>query len=367
MASKFDQKTRKFIATYSKRHPKTNQPVTLKRVGIETEAKAKKVLEELRMSVHQRFKEAVSPLWPKVINEYLDSDSQTDLRKGTLYNREKTLRAYTFHLWSKKHVSDITGEDIHQILLTQMSSKAEYHKKFLVKCIRSVMQFCLDCGYLQRNPTPLLKFKANEKIKAVLTEDQIKKLLLRAQQVDWEWYPHYAVALYTGMRNGELYALTWEKVNLEQRTILVNCSWSSKDGYKSTKSGDDRIVEIPKPLLPLLQELKLQSAESDFVLPRLLKWDTGEQAKILRMFLQLCDLPGIRFHDLRASWATMLLSKGVAPSKVMAMGGWRDMDTMMIYMRKAGITIRGATSVLDDHETHGVTGGEVIDLKKGKL
>lgn len=84
------------------------------------------------------------------------------------------------------------------------------------------------------------------------------------------------------------------------------------------------MIEIPKPLLPLLQELKLQSAESDFVLPRPLKWDTGEQAKILRMFLQLCDLPGNRFHDLRASWATMLLSKGVVPRKVMAMGGWRD-------------------------------------------
>lgn len=43
------------------------------------------------------------------------------------------------------------------------------------------------------------------------------------------------------------------------------------------------------------------------------------------------------------------------------------MDTMMIYMRRAGIAIRGSTSILDDHETHGVTGAEVIDLKKGKL
>lgn len=197
-----------------------------------------------------------------------------------------------------------------------------------------------------------------------MNEEQIVTLLRRSQELDWHWYPHYAVALYTGMRNGELYALTWDKVNLEQRQILVNCSWSSKDGYKSTKSGDDRLVEIPKPLMPVLNELKLQSAGNNFVLPRLSKWDKGDQARELRFILKSLGLPEIRFHDLRASWATLLLGKGVAPSKVMSMGGWRDMDTMMIYMRKAGINIKDATSCLDDMQTHGVNSAQVINFSK---
>jgi integrase len=200
----------------------------------------------------------------------------------------------------------------------------------------------------------------NEKIKSVLNEEQILILLRRSQELEWEWYQHYAVALYTGMRNGEIYALTWDKVNFEQRQILVNCSWSSKDGYKSTKSGDDRIIEIPKPLIPVLAELKLQSVGDDFVLPRLSKWDKGEQARFLRMFLKSIGLPEIRFHDLRASWATLLLGKGVAPSKVMSMGGWKDMDTMMIYMRKAGIDIKGSTNVLDGLQIHGVEAGKLL-------
>lgn len=146
--------------------------------------------------------------------------------------------------------------------------------------------------------------------------------------------------------------MTWDKVKIDKRQILVNCSWTSRDGFKSTKSGDDRIVEIPKPLIPLLLDLKSQSVGIDFVLPRLRHWDKGEQARPLRLFLQSIGLPQIRFHDLRASWATLLLSKGVAPSKVMSMGGWKDMDTMMIYMRKAGIDIKDATSVLDNMRTH---------------
>ncbi|MNJ93440.1 Phage integrase family protein [compost metagenome] len=99
------------------------------------------------------------------------------------------------------------------------------------------------------------------------------------------------------------------------------------------------------------------------VLPRLSKWDKGDQARELRFFLKSVGLPEIRFNDLRASWATLLLGKGVALSKVMSMGGWKDMDTMMIYMRKAGIDIKNSTSVLDSVRTHGVSIAQVIEIR----
>ena len=147
-----------------------------------------------------------------------------------------------------------------------------------------------------------------------------------------------------------LYALTWDKVNLEDRQILVDSSWNSKDGFKDTKSGDDRLVQIAPKLMEILHELKLQNSESNpFVLPRISKWDKGEQARELRMFLSGLGLPSIRFHDLRATWATFLLSKGIAPIKVMMMGGWKDLKTMQIYVRKAGVEIKGATDCLDLH------------------
>ena len=96
-------------------------------------------------------------------------------------------------------------------------------------------------------------------------EKQIEILLNKSKELDCEWYPHWATAIYTGMRNGELYALTWDKVNLDDRKILVDCSWNNTDGFKSTKSGDDRMVEIAPPLIPVLSELKLKHADSNFV------------------------------------------------------------------------------------------------------
>lgn len=65
-----------------------------------------------------------------------------------------------------------------------------------------------------RNPTPTIRFKVRDKNKSVLAENQVKDLLRKAQVEDWLWYQHYAVALFTGLRNGELYALTWDKVDL---------------------------------------------------------------------------------------------------------------------------------------------------------
>ena len=62
-------------------------------------------------------------------------------------------------------------------------------------------------------------------------------------------------------------------------------------------------------------------------------------------------LPPIRFHDLRATWAILLLSKGAEPIKVMMMGGWKDLKTMQAYVRKAGVDIKGATEdCLDLHD-----------------
>ena len=89
-----------------------------------------------------------------------------------------------------------------------------------------------------------------------------------------------------------------------------------------------------------------QKRKDNFVLPRVQGWETGEQAKYLKIFLAELNLPVIRFHDLRASWATIMLSKGVEPIKIMSMGGWKDLKTMQIYIRKSGIHIKGITNAL---------------------
>lgn len=333
--------------SYHKRHPTSKQPVSRKKIKIKTRSEAQRVFNSLVVEVENHLKRLVTLTWGEVLEDYFKFLQTADLTNVTRYNREKLLRFHTTNAWGGQLVDQITSDDIYRLLNERLESGSEGHRKFFMKCVKGVFQYAVNRGLLVSNPTPLIKFKIKSNIKNVLKESEILFLLRKAQDQNFDWYPHYAVAVFTGLRNGELYALKWQSIDLEKRLILVNSSWNSKDGFKSTKSGNDRLVEIPNPLMPLLRELKLKSGESDFVLPRLSRWDRGEQAYDLRIFLKSIGLQGVRFHDLRASWATWLLDKGVAPSKVMSQGGWTNLDTMMIYMRKAGIDIKNSTSVFD--------------------
>lgn len=338
-----------YFVTYHKRHPTSRVPVKAARKGIKSEAQAKRTYAELVIQVEDKLREKTIPRWADLIQ----SSHQNMLREKTL----KTAKAYkeclnkhTLSLWGNRLIDTITTDEIRNFIKEDLADKSTSHQKNMLHFIRITFAYAFEKGQLKRNPAPSMKFRIGDKIKKVLTEEQVKILLNKAKEINWEWYPHVVTAVYTGMRNGELYSLTWDKVNLNQRTILVDSSWNKIDGFKSTKTGDDRVVEIAPPLLTVFKELKLNSEDATFVLPRLTIWNNGLQATALRMFLMGLGLPPVRFHDLRATWATIMMSKGIEPAKVMVMGGWKDIKTLMVYLRKAGISIRGITDNLNLHD-----------------
>jgi integrase len=114
---------------------------------------------------------------------------------------------------------------------------------------------------------------------------------------------------------------------------------------KSTKAGYWGNVPINEDLKELLLELKI-SSNSEFVLPRLRDWCQGYQAKQLKAFCLGIGITPIRFHDLRACFATQLLHNKVPPATVMKICGWKDLDTMWRYIKLAGIDEVGATNSL---------------------
>jgi integrase len=346
---KSSKKPGTYEVSYSKRHPKTRKSVQRRRRGFKNMSEAKKDYARQILEVEDQIRRTILPSWEKLV--YLFREGM--IERGLMFKTTETyflcLRAHTFEDWSGRLIDTITTVEVRELIKRRVGHRSPSHQKNLLKFIRGAFNFAVESGYIQRNPVPRMKFRIGEKIKKVLTSEQVKTLLNRACEYNTEWYPHWCMALYTGMRNGELYALTWDKVNLENRQLLIDTSWNSKDGFKETKSGDDRLIDIAPNLLSILKELKLQSLDPVFVLPRIDKWDRGEQARELRMFLLGLGLPSIRFHDLRATWATTLLSKGIPPIKVMMMGGWRDLKTMQFYVRKAGVDIKGVMESLDLH------------------
>ena len=143
---------------------------------------------------------------------------------------------------------------------------------------------------------------------------------------------------------------------------ITNKSWNPRfRKVKTTKSSYWREVPINAELEVLLKELKLQAGNRVHVFPRFIEWDRGEAAKVLRRFCAGTGLKSIKFHALRACFATQLLRAGIAPVTVMAVCGWKELKTMQCYVRLSGIEIDGATDKLQFISTREAV-GKVIEL-----
>ena len=188
--------------------------------------------------------------------------------------------------------------------------------------------------------------KVPESKKSVLTTTEVDIFLREAKNTNHRFYPVWVLALFTGMRSGELYALKWSDIDMDSQIISVSRAWNSKNGFTPTKNQKTRVVPISQELLSFLKKLKLESGKSEFVLPRLIEWERGEAARIIREFCRSLSISEIKFHDLRATFITNLLAQGEPLVRVMATVGHSDMETTNVYLRLAGVELKGTTENL---------------------
>ena len=88
--------------------------------------------------------------------------------------------------------------------------------------------------------------KASPSPARALTAEQVAVLLSAADGA--RFYPFFAVAIATGMRRGEIGALTWDDVDLDNETVVVRQAvGQDRSGHsfvKSTKTGRERVVPL---------------------------------------------------------------------------------------------------------------------------
>lgn len=273
------------------------------------------------------------------------------LQRTTVIDRVNALIMYTKEWWDvpSDQISRSDVLDVFEFMNFEGKSKAR--KKDVKAAMNSVFNWAIDSGKLinvQVSPANGVRFaKEPEAEPEILSLSEIRSLLRLAKEQSHPWYPVWSAALMTGMRSGELYALKWKDIDWESKRLMVSKSYSGRlKKVKSTKAGYWRDVPINEELLRLLKDLRAQAGAREEVLSRPPGWGRGEAARHLRMFCEGNGLPSIRFHALRACFATQLIRDAVAPAIVMKICGWKDIKTMQRYIRLAGIEIEGATTGL---------------------
>jgi integrase len=271
-------------------------------------------------------------------------------RPTTMENYRLMMGRWVTPQFGDRYLDEITPAEIHRLLYDQRPQASMSTRRTVLDVLRRFFGRAVEEGILTRNPALPIKVKVPQPIQSVLNATEVQTLLREAKLTGHRFYPIWAAALFTGMRSGELYALKWSDVDLENRRIYVTRSWNNKAGYGPTKSQRNRVVPISDALSKLLAELKLagcaQKGDEDFVLPHLQEWTDGEQAAVLRRFCKLIGITSVKFHDLRATFITQLLLRGVPLAQVMAIAGHTEIGTTNGYLRVAGSDLEGTTNKL---------------------
>jgi integrase len=176
-----------------------------------------------------------------------------------------------------------------------------------------------------------------------LTEEQAHMLLQKAKEYHLEAL--LTLALATGMRRGEILGLKWRDVDLEKGVLWIRCTvnYVARHGFVEGKPktvSSDREIMLPQFVIDVLRQHRVAQLETrlkvgvawidrDLVFPGK-GGDFMGPSTLLYHFSRLlreAGLPRIRFHDLRHSAATLLLSMGVSMKVVQELLGHSNFST----------------------------------------
>lgn len=328
--------------------------------GFTSREAAKRFEREMLNSASEEILEI--PTWEDWLEDCIDK-MRLELRASTVINYSGRLAKWVTPYWEGLRMDEITKRDVHNLVFKSWKAvKTDYSRRNLFKMVRRIFEMAVENGLIAKNPCNGIKIKVAKRDMLVLTTEESTKLLSEARAIDHPFYAVWLMALFTGCRSGELMALKWQDLDFDRGVIRVSKQWSPRSGFKQTKTFENRVVPMAKTLKPILQEMRLEAKNAeDFVLPRLKQWLNAEQAKVLRSFCVSIGITPVRFHDLRSTFITNLLSMGVPVARVMAIVGHSDIDTTNAYIRKAGIDIMGVTDSLS-YEIPSSKEGQVIPL-----
>lgn len=186
----------------------------------------------------------------------------------------------------------------------------------LLKCF---FDQCIEWGYTTLNPLDnISKFKIEKNEPEILTNEEQNKLLKTCDS-----YIKLAieVALYTGMRKSEILNLRWEDINFDKRNITVRCN----EGFL-TKSKEFRQIPINEKLFNSLIEYR-ENKQNGFIFvskdsSKGFIWDFKKPFK--NALKQAGIERNLRFHDLRHTFISNLIMKGIDILTVSRLAGHKS-------------------------------------------
>lgn len=260
---------------------------------------------------------------------------QKEKLKPSSYSSISSVFKELIAFFGKLDIRNITRLEIDEFFASQKTSfNTQKRKKILLKEI-----FRLACEYDVLSKIPTFPKNTGEEPKDIKPFNlcEIKAIL---SQTSGSFQNMLCVAFFTGMRSGELFALTWEDIDFEKKIIFVNKT-ITKQGLLQSPKTKSSLREVD--MLPIVESaLKSQLAisEKNSRKSNVFTWN-GDVIKGSHVFkqewletLNKANVENRVFYNTRHTFASLMLQNQEEPLWVAQMMGHKNLNiTYAVYAR----------------------------------
>lgn len=280
------------------------------------------------------------------------------LRKISTYNRYKELINKYLPPIGLLQISNITSYQIEQLLLANKENISGATLQSIYTLINTIMERALKLKMIKTNPCKYIERPKRDKFTPDTLEINEIELLLNVLDLnnifDYMFYIGFKITLELGLRRGELGGLEWDDINFKENLITIrnNLIYSNGHVLMSTPKTDESIrsIYVSDEILKLLKDLYKKQEEykkeyGDFYEKNtfnnmdydlVMIWQNGKYIhpmyylnKLKKVLKKAGINKNIRFHDLRHTNATLLISQGVDFKTVQNRLGHKDINTTL--------------------------------------
>lgn len=256
------------------------------------------------------------------LDHYIEDVAKHSLRPRTLESHTGYIRNHIKPELGRIKLADLRPEQLQAFYTKKLNEGlARRTVEYLHAIIHKTLDQALRWGLVSRNVSDLVDPpRPKRKAPVIWNAEQIQTFLEAVE--GHQYYPIYVVAVYTGMRQGEILGIHKQDVDLKSGTINVRHQLQPIKGkgltvtqVKTDKSR--RPVTLPETALTVLQE-HLETLDSGLIFTTS-KGNPIWAQTLYRHFkntTKKLGLPDVTFHSLRHAHATLLLQAGVNPKVV---------------------------------------------------
>lgn len=245
------------------------------------------------------------------------------IKRTTYSNYIRFIRTLKILPLGKKQLIKISSNDVQNyVYYLQEKGLSAGSIKNMINFLKRAFKEAIDVNYITKNPCNNLKLP-KVSINQVSALTIVEQQRLEAIVIEEDSCSPVLLALYSGMRIGEISGLKWEDIDFNNQFIHVKRTVSRVVSTNESKSRTQLIIDTPKStyskrIIPLSDNLKhylenmKKKSESEFVVgknkefmdPRLITYR-------FKKSLVKAGIKDIRFHSLRHTFATRCLENGV--------------------------------------------------------